>query len=585
MKWSQAHIFTLREAPQDAEIKSHQLLVRGGFIRKLAPGVHTYQHLALRALRKVEKIIRDELDAVGCTEVLMPMVQPKELWEESGRWEMYGDLLLKMQNRNAQWFCLGPTHEEVITDLVRKDVRSYRDLPRNLYQIQTKYRDEIRPRFGLMRGREFIMKDAYSFDKTSTDALKSYDVMYAAYKRIFDRLGLKYRIVDADAGNIGGSQTHEFQVLAEAGEDHLMACDTCEFAVNIEIAPVLVTERTSNEALKPIEKFPTPNLKTIADLAKSTGLAETELVKTMFFKTEDNRIVTVILRGSDEVNAVKLKNALGITNPPELLGEKEVFEFTGAHPGSCGPHGLQSKKLTFGKFQYQASDEVYVDQNLKGCQNFIVGANQDDQHLRGVNFDRDFKVKGYFDLRMAKAGDLCGKCGKGHYQSHRGIEVGHVFYLGTKYSKTLQATYLDIEGKSQLIEMGCYGIGVSRTMQAAIEQCHDADGISWPVPLAPFHVHVCLLDASDSSCAKVADDLVKKLEAAGLEVLVDDRDERPGVKFKDADLIGMPLRIVIGKKGVDKNEIEVVIRKTKEKLAKSPTDAASFAIEWIRTHR
>lgn len=585
MKWSQAHIFTLREAPADAEIISHQLLVRGGYIRKLAPGVHTYQNLALRVVRKVEKIIREELDAVGCTEVLMPMVQPKELWDESGRWEKYGDLLLKMQNRNAQWFCLGPTHEEVITDLVRKDVRSYRDLPRNLYQIQTKYRDEIRPRFGLMRGREFIMKDAYSFDKTSADALKAYDVMYAAYKRIFDRMGLKYRIVDADAGNIGGSQTHEFQVLAESGEDHLMACDTCEFAANIEIAPVVANEKPSTEALKSVEKFPTPGLKTIADLAKSTGLSDSDLVKTMFYKTEDNRVVTVILRGSDEVNPIKLKNTLGLTNPPELLLEDEVLQFTGAHPGSCGPHGLVSKKLKFGKFDYTASDEIYVDHALKGRRNFIVGANQDDQHFRNVNFDRDFKAKGYFDLRLAKAGDLCGKCGKGHYQSYRGIEVGHVFYLGTKYSKSLQATYLDVGGKSQVIEMGCYGIGVSRTVQAAIEQCHDADGIAWPAQLAPYDAHICVLDAADPSCAKVADELVKKLEGAGLEVLIDDRDERPGVKFKDADLIGMPLRIVIGKKGVEKNEIELVVRKTKEKLAKSPADAASFAIEWINSQK
>lgn len=584
MKWSQAHIFTLREAPQDAEIPSHQLMVRGGYIRKLAPGVHTYQNLALRAIRKVEKIIREELDAVGCTEVLMPMVQPKELWDESGRWEQYGDLLLKMQNRNGQWFCLGPTHEEVITDLVRKDIRSYRDLPRNLYQIQTKYRDEIRPRFGLMRGREFIMKDAYSFDKTSQDALASYSVMYNAYKKIFDRLGLKYRIVDADAGNIGGSQTHEFQVLAEAGEDHLMACDACDFAANVEIAPVVANDKTSTEALKAIEKFPTPGLKTIADLAKSTGLKDSELVKTMFFKTEDHRVVTVILRGSDEINHVKLKNALGITNPPELLAENEVLEFTGAHPGSCGPQGLQPKKMTFAKVQYTASNEVFADHNLKGYKNFIVGANQDDQHLRNVNFDRDFKVKGFFDLTLAKAGDLCGKCKKGHYQSHRGIEVGHVFYLGTKYSKALQATYLDQGGKAQVIEMGCYGIGVSRTVQSAIEQCHDADGITWPVPLAPYHVHICLLDAADASCAKVCDELTAKLEGAGLEVLIDDRDERPGVKFKDADLIGMPLRIVIGKKGVDKNELEIVVRKTKEKLSKSPQDVAAFAIEYVNIH-
>lgn len=568
MKWSQAHIFTLREAPADAEIKSHQLMVRGGYIRKLGPGLYTYQHLCLRSIRKVEKIIREELDARGCTEVLMPMVQPQEIWEESGRWNTHGAQLLKFKNRNDQWYCLGPTHEEVITDLVRKDIRSYRDLPRNIYQIQTKYRDEIRPRFGLMRGREFIMKDAYSFDKTEDDAHKSYEYMYQAYKRIFERMGLNFRIVNADAGNIGGSKTHEFQVLAEAGEDHLMACNACDFAANIEIAPVVALAKTSSEVPKTKEEFATPGLRTITDLSKKTGVAEADLVKTMFFECEDGKIVTVLLRGSDEVNPVKLKNILGYTNPPELLVDQKVLAFTGAHPGSCGPVGIKGP--------------IYADANLKGYVNIIVGANKDDFHLKNVNFDRDFKVEGFFDLRIARAGDTCPACKKGKYESYRGIEVGHVFYLGTKYSKSMNATFLDPSGKSQVIEMGCYGIGVSRTVQAAIEQCNDADGISWPVPLAPFHVEICLLDPNDASSVKVCEDLESNLEAQGIEVLVDDRDERPGVKFKDADLIGMPLRIVVGKKGVEKGELEIVIRKTKEKLLKSPKDTVAWATEWVR---
>lgn len=582
MKWAQAHIFTLREAPADAEIKSHQLLVRGGFIRKIGPGLYTYQNLMLRSLRRVEKIIRQELDSHGCTEVLMPMVQPKELWEESGRWNTHGAQLLRFQNRNEHWFCLGPTHEEVITDLVRKDVKSYRDLPRNLYQIQTKYRDEIRPRFGLMRGREFIMKDAYSFDKTSEEALKSYDIMYKAYKNIFEKMKLKFRIVNADAGNIGGSQTHEFQVLAEAGEDHLMACNKCEFAANIEVAPVVAQTRKSQDSEQKLEKFATPKLRTIADLAKATQVSEQNLVKTMFFKTEDNRVVTVILQGADEVNPVKLKNILGLTNPPELLEEKDVKEFTGAFPGSCGPVGLKAKTLKIGNHEYKTSEAVYADQSLKGHKNFIVGANEDDFHLKGVNFDRDFKVAAYADLVLAKAGDTCPQCQSGKYESYRGIEVGHVFYLGTKYSKSMQALYLDKDGKSQVIEMGCYGIGVSRTVQAAVEQCHDNDGIIWPVPITPFHVHICLLDAQDEACSKVSAKIESELETLGFDVLVDDRDERPGVKFKDADLIGMPLRIVVGKKGVEKNELEVVVRKTKEKLVKSPTDIVGFVKEWMQ---
>jgi prolyl-tRNA synthetase len=577
MKWTKTHIFTLKEAPADAETPSHKLLVRGGYIKKLAPGIYTYGHLALLAIRKFENIIREELNKRGCTEILMPMVHPKDLWEETNRWSEMGAGLLKFQNRNEHWFCLGATHEEAVTDYVRHDVKSYRDLPRNLYQIQTKYRDEIRPRFGLMRGREFSMKDAYSFDLDKAGALKAYDLMYEAYQAIFNRLGLQYRIVQADAGNIGGSQTHEFQLLADAGEDALLVSDTTDFAANIEVCPAMDPEpHVSNDAEKSLEKFATPGQKTIADLAKFTGLAEKELVKTLFFSGNDGldpkdkalKPFAVLLRGSDEVNPVKLKNALGLANPPLMLTDQEVKEVTGANPGSCGPVGLKIP--------------VYMDNGVKGLKNYIVGANEDGYHLKNVNHDRDFKPTKIGDYRMARAGDRDPQdaSGKGRLKSYRGIEVGHVFYLGTKYSQKMNATYLDQHGKAQPIEMGCYGIGVTRTVQATIEQSHDADGIIWPVSIAPYHVHICALDIGDANVMGLCNRLEQELQSQGIDVLVDDRDERPGVKFKDADLLGMPVRIVVGKKGLDQNQIEVVTRKTKEMKKVNP-DAAVGEVKAI----
>lgn len=563
MKWSQTHIVTLKEAPGDAEILSHKLMVRAGMIKKLGPGIYTYGFLALRAIRKFENIIRDELNKRGGIEVLMPMVQPRELWEETNRWTEMGPGLLKFQNRNEHWFCLGATHEEVVTDYVRHDLRSYRDLPKNIYQIQTKYRDEIRPRFGLMRGREFIMKDAYTFDADQAGALKSYELMYGAYQAIFDRLGLDYRIVQADAGNIGGSQTHEFQLLADAGEDALLVSDTTSFAANVEICPAIDAEpHVSKDAEKPLEKFPTPGQKTIADLAKFTGLPERELVKTLFFSANDGtnpkdkslKPIAVLLRGSDEINPIKLKNVLGLTNPPPMLTDEEVKEASGASPGSCGPVGLKIP--------------VYMDNGVAGLKNYIVGANEDGYHLKNVNHGRDFHPKATADLRMARAGDKDPQS-NGLLKSYRGIEVGHVFYLGRKYSDKMKATFLDKEGKAQPFEMGCYGIGVSRTVQACIEQSHDADGIVWPKAIAPFHVHFCVLDPADATAMGLAEKTAGELQARGLDAFIDDRDERPGVKFKDADLLGMPVRVVIGKKGLDNNEVEVVERRGK-KIAKVP---------------
>lgn len=570
MKWSKSHIYTMKEAPSDAEIISHKLLIRGGFMKKLAPGIFTYGNLGLRAIRKFENIIRDELNKRNCLEVLMPMVHPRELWEETGRWNEMGDGLLKFQNRNKHWFCLGATHEEAITDYVRNDLKSYRDLPKNIYQIQTKYRDEIRPRFGLMRGREFIMKDAYSFDADQAGALKAYDSMYDAYKAIFDRLNLNYRIVQADAGNIGGSQTHEFQLLAEAGEDALLVSDTTDFAANVEVCPAIDAEpHVSKETeLKPLEKFATPGAKTIADLEKLTGIAANELVKTLYFsgnegfdpKDKSLKAFAVLLRGSDEVNPVKVKNMLGMTNPPLMLTDEEVKEVTGASPGSCGPVGLHIP--------------VYMDNGVEGLKNYIVGANEDGFHLKNVNHGRDFNITKIGDLRMAKAGDKDPQSG-GRLKAYRGIEVGHVFYLGKKYSQKMGATFLDQQGKVQPFEMGCYGIGVTRTVQAAIEQSHDADGIIWPKSIAPFHVHMCVLDPKDAQIMAKADEFYNQLNAQGIEVLMDDRDERPGVKFKDADLLGMPLRVVLGKRGLENNEIEVVERKTKEMKKVHPDNLMS----------
>lgn len=580
MKWSQLHLYTLKDAPADAEIKSHQLMVRGGYIKKLAPGLYTYGVLALRAIRKFENIIREELEKAGCIEILMPLVQPRELWEETSRWNEMGAGLLKFKNRNDHWFCLGATHEEAVVDFVRNDLKSYKDLPRNIYQIQLKYRDEIRPRFGLMRGREFIMKDAYSFDADSQGALKAYERMYQAYKNIFDRLGLEYRIVQADAGNIGGSQTHEFQLLAAAGEDALLVSDTSDFAANVEVCPAIDFEETpvSSQAEQEIAKFPTPGLKTIEDLAKSLNIPSNELVKTLFYSANDGsdpkekslKPIAVLLRGSDELNPVKLKNVLGLTNPPLMLTDEEVQTVTGAKPGSCGPVGLNIP--------------IYMDPGVAKLKNFIVGANEDGYHYKNVNAGKDFKPHKIVDLRMAREGDRCPQS-QGRLKSFRGIEVGHVFFLGKKYSQKMNATFLDQNGKAQHFEMGCYGIGVSRTIQAAIEQCHDQDGIIWPQSIAPFQVHLCLLDPKDSATSQEAEKTYAALRSLGIDVLLDDRDERPGIKFKDADLLGMPIRINLGKKGLEQNTIEIVQRRSKEQLKVSPQEVVEKIASLLKISR
>lgn len=556
MRWSRSHIHTLKEVPTDAEIASHQLMVRGGYIKKLAQGIFSYGPLALRAIKKFENIVREEMDKRGGVEILMPMVQPRELWEESHRWADMGKGLLKFKNRLDQDFCLGATHEEVVTDYVRRDVKSYRDLPLNLYQVQTKYRDEIRPRFGLLRGREFIMKDAYSFDVDVASAHRSYRIMFEAYTAIFSRLGAKFVSVRADSGSIGGSMSEEFHILADSGEDALLVAEDGSFAANVEVCPALdaTIPETNNDKLQHAEKFATPALKTIDDLSKATGVAKHDLVKTLFFSTaeegsKDLKPICVLVRGSDEVNPIKLKSLLKLANPPLMLNEKEVRDVTGAWPGSCGPVGL--------------TIPIYMDNGVFSLKNYIVGANEDGFHLRNINHNRDYSPTEVADLRVAREGDK-NPAGTGLLKSFRGIEVGHIFYLGTKYSKSMNATFLSEKGDATLIEMGCYGIGVSRTVQAVIEQSHDKDGIIWPEAIAPFHVHICLLDIADLKCSTVANQLYDDLWAMGIEVFMDDRDERPGVKFKDADLLGLPYRINVGSRGLQNNEVEVVARRSKE---------------------
>jgi len=569
MRWSQTFLFTFKDAPTDAEIISHQLFMRAGVIKKVAPGIFTYAVMGLRSIRKFENIIREELAKINCQEILMPMVQPRSLWDESGRWPFMGELL-KFKNKADQDFCLGATHEEVVTDYVRKDLKSYRDLPASLYQIQTKYRDEIRPRFGLMRGREFIMKDAYTFDETKEGAQASYEKMRGAYMNIFRRLGLDFRAVEADTGAIGGNQSHEFQVLSESGMDKLFTCEKCDYASNEEITPVVVTDKASTETAGALEKFATPNAKTIEDLSKLLGLPQSELVKTFFVKfTKDNKpkFYAVLIPGDREVNLIKVKKVVNQSVDAEMCNEDEVLQITKAHPGSCGPVGLTSAAIV-------------LDSGLKNKVNMVVGANEDGFHLKNVNPGRDFKVHFNGDTALAREGDKCPSCG-GRLKSVKGSEVGHIFYLGQKYSTPMGLKFLDRDGKSQIVEMGCYGIGVTRTIQAAIEQSHDADGMIWPPAIAPYMVHFCLLD-NDEGMIQVLNDMTRALNDAGIDYFIDDRDERPGVKFKDADLLGAPIRVTFGKKAFDAGQIEVVIRKGKEMKKLAIAEAAQAVAKEAR---
>ena len=549
MRWSKILIPTLKEDPADAEVISHKLLVRAGFIRQVSRGVYDYFPLALRVIRKIEQIVREEMNRAGAQELLMPITAPAELWQESGRWEMYGKELLRFKDRNERDFCLGPTHEEIVTDLVRRSVRSYRELPFNLYQIQTKFRDEPRPRFGLMRGREFIMKDAYSFHTDVEDCRREYDNMYQTYKRIFSRCGLRFRPVEADTGTIGGSQSHEFQVLAESGEDAIVSCNTCDYAANVEKAEVKAARpsgRDIAEVSPKLEKVSTPGKKSVAEVAEYLKLPSENFIKTLVYRTDSGEFVAVLARGDHEVNELKLKTVLGCREIA-LADEASVASAIGVAPGFLGPIGLKLR--------------VLADLSVHGMRAAVTGANEPNAHFINVDQERDFTPTVFADLRLAIAGDPCPRCEHGRLEAHRGIEVGQVFYLGTKYSIAMGATYLDAEGRERPIEMGCYGIGVSRLVAAAIEQNHDANGIIWPFSVAPFQVLLLPINYKDQSIREASDNLYGELQKHGVEVLLDDRDERPGVKFKDADLVGIPLRVTIGAKGLEKGCLELHLRR------------------------
>ena len=548
MRASALLIPTLREIPSDAEVVSHQLLVRAGFIRKSTAGVYTLLPLALRVVKKIETIVREEMDAQGGQEVLLPIIQPAELWQESGRWDVYGPELFRLKDRHGRDFCLGPTHEEIITDLVRNEVKSYRQLPLLLYQIQNKYRDERRPRFGLLRGREFIMKDLYSFDRDEAGLDVSYRKMFVAYSRVFERCGLRFRAVEADSGAIGGKDTHEFIVFASSGESTVVFCPACDYAANTERASVPPQKTAAKEAPAPLREVATPGKKTVPEVTSFLGVGADRLVKTLLFETEKG-VVAALVRGDRDVNEIKLQKELGVLRC-ELAEPARVEEITGAAPGFAGPVGLAGVKIA-------------ADLEVAEMVNAVTGANKNDTHLVNVNPGRDFRPDLVADLRMVRAGDACPVCGE-LLSETQGIEVGQIFKLGDKYSKALGATYLDESGRVRPVIMGCYGIGITRTMAAAVEQNHDENGIIWPFSIAPFHVVVLPVSDRDSRQVEMAEKVYDLLVRAGVEAVLDDRPERPGVKFKDADLVGYPLRVTVGAKAVESGEVELRRRATGE---------------------
>ncbi len=558
MKTSQLLIPTLRDDPGEAETVSHRLMLRAGLIRKVAAGIYTYLPLGLRVIRKVEQIIREEMNRAGAQELLMPIASPAELWKETARWDYYGKELLRFKDRHERDFCLGPTHEEVITDLFRREVRSYRQLPLNFYQIQTKFRDEIRPRFGLMRGREFIMKDAYSFDVDEIGAKASYQKMYDAYTRVFTRCGLTFRAVEADTGLIGGDTSHEFMVLAETGEATVAYSAQGSYAANLERAEVLPPADVDAASLQPLTLISTPQQRTVEDVTVFLKITPRQIVKTLLYRAR-TETVAVLIRGDHEVNEVKLARLLKVTDVA-LADPETVQQLTGAPPGFAGPVGLQHVR-------------ILADHAVRGIKNVVIGANKTDMHYQNANLDRDFSVEQFADLRNAQAGDPAPR-GPGVLTLAKGIEVGQVFLLGTKYSTKMNATILDDQGKERLAIMGCYGIGVGRTAAAAIEQNHDDKGIIWPFPIAPFHVHLLTVSQSERT-TEAAARLYTDLMAAGIEVLWDDRADRAGVKFNDADLIGAPFQIVVGDKGLADGVVEIKTRRTGTKSRIAPGDVVA----------
>jgi prolyl-tRNA synthetase len=566
MKQSMTFIPTLREIPADAEVKSHQLLLKAGYMRQNASGVYSFLPLGKRVLQKVEAIVREEMDGAGAVELFMPALQQAELWQESGRWYSYGPELMRLKDQNGREFALGATHEEVITSLVRDEVKSYKRLPLTLYQIQTKFRDEKRPRFGLLRGREFIMKDAYSFHSSHESLAQVYDNLFEAYSNVFRRCGLNFRAVIADSGAMGGKDTHEFMVLSEIGEDTIAYSNTSNYAANIEMAPVQVNYEVSNEPLKALEKVKTENQKSIDEVSAFLNVSAEKCIKSLLFKV-DEKFVIVLVRGDHEVNDIKLKNLLeaGVV---ELASPAETEEILSCTVGSLGP--IEVKNV-----------EVVADHAVKNIVNGVCGANEEHYHYVNVNADRDFKVDQFADLRFIKEGDPSPD-GEGTIVFAKGIEVGHVFKLGTRYSEAMNATYLDENGKAKPMIMGCYGIGVSRTVAAIAEQYNDENGLVWPVDIAPYQLHVVAINMKDETQSTLSEELYKELKQNRYEVLFDDRQERPGVKFADSDLIGLPIRITVGKKASD-GIVEVKVRKTGEMIEVHKDELAGKIAELIKS--
>lgn len=576
MKLSKMHLKTLREVPSEAELPSHVLLLRSGMIRKLVSGVYGFMPLGWRTLRKIEDIVRDEMDKTGAQEILMSAIQPAELWQESGRWFAYGAELWRLKDRHGREFCLGPTHEEIFTDIIRNDISSYRQLPQCLYQIQNKYRDEARPRFGLMRSREFIMKDAYSFDKDQEGLDKSYDEMYDAYDRIFTRCGLTFCPVEADTGAIGGSNSHEFTAISEVGESEIAYCEKCNMAATTERAEVRDAEPQEDVQMLPLEKKLTPGTKTIESVADFLGLDKKQTIKALLFVKFDEMgnkdgYVAAFIRGDRELNEIKLVNALGIPEHAiEFADEAEMSKVTGCVGGFTGPMGLHDCTIV-------------VDSELPGLKNLCAGACEEDHHYINMNYGRDYEGDIIADIKTLLVGDPCPVCGA-PVKHARGIEVGQVFKLGTKYSESMGAYYKDENQQEKPILMGCYGIGVSRTMAAIVEQHHDDNGIIWPMSVAPYHVIISIVKPGDETQAKVAEDIYDRLGAAGVEVMLDDRDERPGVKFKDADLLGIPVRITVGRGAAD-GIVEYKLRRDEEKTELAIEDAIAKAIETVNSEK
>ncbi|MEA4987502.1 MAG: proline--tRNA ligase [Anaerovorax sp.] len=572
MRLSKMYLRTLREVPAEAEIPSHILLLRAGMIRKLVSGVYGFMPLGYRSLRKIEQIVREEMDKKGAQEILMSAIQPSELWEESGRWAAFGPEMFRLKDRNERQFCLGPTHEEIFTDIVRNEVNSYRQLPLNLYQIQTKYRDEKRPRFGLMRSREFIMKDSYSFDRDWEGLDKSYDDMYDAYTKIFTRCGLTFRAVEADTGAMGGSNSHEFCALSEVGESEIAYCEECQMAATTERA-ACVDDKAPDEAELPLEEVLTPGTKSIAEVAGFLGIPETKTMKALLFRVyeHDYKYVAAFIRGDRELNMTKLINALKIAEHEiEFADENEMHQETGCVGGFTGPIGLHDCKIV-------------VDTELVEAKNLCAGACKTDYHIKNVNYGRDYKGDVVTDLKLLKEGDPCPVCGA-PVKLARGIEVGQVFKLGTKYSEAMNAYYKDENMKDQVMIMGCYGVGVSRTLAAIVEQHHDENGIIWPMAVAPYHVVVTIVNTGDEEQVALAEEIYEELQRAGVEVLLDDRKERPGVKFKDADLLGIPIRITVGKKASDKI-VEFKLRECGDSINMNATEAVEETVVLVNQRK